>query len=995
MKKTRFFVTLLCLAIASTMAIAESYTSFLTSERGFTEVTSTDGIIASADYYYILTAAENTELFVGIGIYEGKPDWASMESKALRYRSANTDPVLDLSNFFTIEKSGGYIGLRNVVYASDLFQTHDGAGYMYVNTFTDKNLDEWSYLTPTYQNGYWLFESGKYPMSSGNWACGYLGPWNKNVAAGEPIALNRRNETGDEAGHYHLYRIAKAKLMSEWSQLWQAASATNVMDVTWMVANPSFETGDVRGWTYVAYNGEGGVILPEGYNDFGAFDHYPMTNKDGQYLLNAYQWWCTSMSISQTVLGLPSGEYELSGVVCTWEGREVTFSGNQTTVTTTGINDATGIPVSMNIAIGNNKRLTISAGSTGQWWVNGHEGETQTFFKLDNVQLKCKGLYLNAIAQPLPNDNTTLLLPNVWYYYDVDYPCEHWLIGHLDGMVYSTDGDKLIANVSTSDAAQQVTLPKGRVYFKTSSNDATLIVKPCREMLESEEFTAVALNVDGLPQKVATISLNPDGPGSDGTKKISRYLASKGYDFIGCSEDFNYHGSLMQSLEDNYYCGTHRGSLSIWELSIPFDTDGLELLWKKSTCSASNESWTRWTDRTDTDGNQYVKKGYRHYDMTIGGNTFDVYVLHMDAGEATNSREGQWRQLAAAINGAVQSRPKLIIGDTNSRWTREDIKANFMDLLNSNLTASDAWVEFCRDGVYPTTDMGDLTNQDDPTNYSNYEVVDKIIYINPTAANTLQLIPQSFRIEQDYTYGTVDGTNDTKPLGDHRPVVVAFKLIKSDELIDYYDVTIGDAKFATLSLPWNATIPSGVTAYTSDCYHADNHQIDLQEVNEVIPAGTGVILYSDTPDTYRFYYNSSNVDKITENILKGTECGRLESTDRDNDYTYYVLANKAKGVGMYRLGNNTAIPQYRAYLKLSSYDANPNNMPVEHVRFFANHDEDWVSEDGGFIDAINRTSTDESTIINIHAPNGIRLDKIQKGVNIVRMRNGVTKKIIK
>ena len=514
-------------------------------------------------------------------------------------------------------------------------------------------------------------------------------------------------------------------------------------------------------------------------------------------------------------------------------------------------------------------------------------------------------------------------------------------------------------------------------------------------MLESEEFTAVALNVDGLPQKVATISLNPDGPGSDGTKKISRYLASKGYDFIGCSEDFNYHGSLMQSLEDNYYCGTHRGSLSIWELSIPFDTDGLELLWKKSTCSASNESWTRWTDRTDTDGNQYVKKGYRHYDMTIGGNTFDVYVLHMDAGEATNSREGQWRQLAAAINGAVQSRPKLIIGDTNSRWTREDIKANFMDLLNSNLTASDAWVEFCRDGVYPTTDMGDLTNQDDPTNYSNYEVVDKIIYINPTAANTLQLIPQSFRIEQDYTYGTVDGTANDTPLGDHRPVVVAFKMVQSGELIDYYDVTISEAKYATLSLPWNATIPSGVTAYTSDCYHADNHQIDLQEVNEVIPAGTGVILYSDTPDTYRFYYNSSNVDKITENILKGTECGRLESTDRDNDYTYYVLANKAKGVGMYRLGNNTAIPQYRAYLKLSSYDANPNNMPVEHVRFFANHDEDWVSEDGGFIDAINRTSTDEGAIINIHAPNGIRLDKIQKGVNIVRMRNGVTKKIIK
>ena len=489
--------------------------------------------------------------------------------------------------------------------------------------------------------------------------------------------------------------------------------------------------------------------------------------------------------------------------------------------------------------------------------------------------------------------------------------------------------------------------------------------------------------------------INKDGPGSSGTKLISSYLENKKYDIIGISEDFDYHNQLISNMS-SYNWGTYRGSVNVLNLFTPANTDGLEFAWNKNNVTALNESWTQWSHSESGDGNQYIKKGFRHYDLTLSsGEVIDVYVLHMDAGDVTSSREQQWTQMASVVNSANANRPKLIIGDTNSRWTREGIKANFMDLLNSNLTASDAWVEFCRDGVYPTTDMGDLTNQDDPTNYSNYEVVDKIIYINPTAANTLQLVPQSFRIEQDYTYGTVDGTANDTPLGDHRPVVVAFKMVQSGELIDYHDVTISEAKYATLSLPWNATIPSGVTAYTSDCYHADNHQIDLQEVNEVIPAGTGVILYSDTPDTYRFYYNSSNVDKITENILKGTECGRLESTDRDNDFTYYVLANKAKGVGMYRLGNNTAIPQYRAYLKLSSYDANPNNMPVEHVRFFANHDEDWVSEDGGFIDAINRTSTDEGAIINIHAPNGIRLDKIQKGVNIVRMRNGVTKKIIK
>ncbi len=991
MKKTRFFVTLLCLAIASTMAIAESYTTFLTPERGFTEVTTTSGIINDANYYYLLTPAEVNTLIVGVGAYEAKPDWATVESKALRYKSVDTDPVLNLSNFFTIEKSGQYIGFRNVVYCADMFQTHLDAGFMYVNTYTDKNFDEWSYLTPTYQNGYWIFESGKYPLSSGHWSSGYLGPWNNRVEANEALALNRKNVADDEAGHYRLFRIDKNDLRALQIKALQSASNTNPLNATWLITNPTFETGDETGWTLVDKD-------PNGNDEFKTRD-YGMSGKDGNFLMNAYQWWAPNLSVTQTVNNVPSGVYELSGVVATWEGRDVFFSANETTVTNTGINDATGIPVTIQVMIGVDGKLVISAGSTGQWWVDGHNGETSTFFKLDDVRLICKGIYMNGFALPLPNDDVTLLEPGQWYYYDVDYSMEYWLIGNIDDMVYSTDGDKFIANVTTTATSRQMILPKGRIYFKTPFSDATLRITPCREVQELDEFTAVALNVDGLPNKILTYTLNEDGPGSDGTKLISRYLKQKGYDFIGASEDFNYHGSLMQSLDDEYDSGTIRVTLSVEGFlagGFPFDTDGLNLIWKKDNVTTSNESWTQWSHSESGDGNQYIKKGFRHYDLTLSsGEVIDVYVLHMDAGDVTSSREQQWTQMASVVNSANANRPKLIIGDTNSRWTREDITANFVNRLNSNFTVADPWVEFYRNGIYPNTAMGELTDQSDPTNYTNYEVVDKIIYINPTAANTLQLVPQSFRIEQDYTYGTVNGTNDTTPLGDHRPVVVTFKTVKSDELIDYYDVTISEAKYATLSLPWNATIPSGVTAYTSDCYHADNHQIDLQEVNEVIPAGTGVILYSDTPDTYRFYYNSSNVDKITENILKGTECGRLESTDRDNDYTYYVLANKAKGVGMYRLGNNTAIPQYRAYLKLSSYDANPNNMPVEHVRFFGNHDEDWVSEDGGFIDAINRTSTDEGAIINIHAPNGIRLDKIQKGVNIVRMRNGVTKKIIK
>ena len=963
----RFMAAVLLWAAAIASVYAADYTTYLTVARGFTEVTSTDAILGDADYYYLLAPAETDELIVGVGRYEGKPDWASTDSKALRYHSAATDPVLDLSNFFTIEKSGQYIGLRNVVYNTDLFQTHDNAGYMYVNTYTDKTLDEWSYLTPTYQSGYWLFESGKYPISSGDWACGYLGPWNKSVADGEPIALNRRNETGDEAGHYRLFRIAKDDLMAlhlyasiltpengftevittdgmladdqycylitaaetnslyvgvgkyelkpdwagedtkalryrpaeinplldlsnfftieksgeyiglrnlyyytslfqthnnagymyvltyteptmsdwcylkptyqngywmfengkypmssdaEWkgymgswtagrmavgepialnrtntggdvaghyrlfriaktdlvakrNQLLQAVSNIAPLNATRRITNASFETGDETGWTLIGKE--------DGNIEFKTRD-YGMTYKDGNYLMNAYQWWASSLSVKQTVSDVPSGNYDLSGVVASWEGRTVTFSGNGTTVSGIGVNDATGVPVSMNINIGSKRQLTITAGSTTDWWTEGRTltyNDTQCFFKLDDVRLRCKSVFLDAMALPLYKNTTTKLIPNQWYFYDVDYSSEYVLIGNLDGLVYSTDEGKALAEVTTASASRNMTLAVGHVYFKTTSSNATLCITPARTLQEGT-FTAVALNVDGLPKKVATYELNPDGPGEDGTKKISQYLASKGYDFIGCSEDFNYNGALMESLKDNYSCGTIRSTLSVSGVfgGFPFDTDGLNLIWKKSKISATNESWTRWNSTVSTDGNQYVKKGYRHYDVQIdGGPVIDVFILHMDAGDtnATDSRESQWRQLADAINDSDHTRAKLIIGDTNSRYTREDVITNFINRLSTDFTMSDVWVEFYRDGVYPTKGMDNLTDQTDPTNYSNYEIVDKIIYINPTAANTVRLTPQAFRIEQDYTYGNVEGTNNTTPLGDHRPVVVTFK----------------------------------------------------------------------------------------------------------------------------------------------------------------------------------------------------------------------------
>ncbi len=71
------------MAIATETALATDYTTILTPENGFTEVTSTDGILIDEQYCYLLTAAETNNLYVGVGKYEEKPNWAGEDTKVI------------------------------------------------------------------------------------------------------------------------------------------------------------------------------------------------------------------------------------------------------------------------------------------------------------------------------------------------------------------------------------------------------------------------------------------------------------------------------------------------------------------------------------------------------------------------------------------------------------------------------------------------------------------------------------------------------------------------------------------------------------------------------------------------------------------------------------------------------------------------------------------------------------------------------------------------
>lgn len=306
-------------------------------------------------------------------------------------------------------------------------------------------------------------------------------------------------------------------------------------------------------------------------------------------------------------------------------------------------------------------------------------------------------------------------------------------------------------------------------------------------------FTACALNIDGLPQTMAGVTVNGDGPGSDGTQAIGRYIVNKGIDIVGCSEDFNYNGDLVVGLGENYQMGRWRGRIDISGIGSligvsTIDTDGLMFLLRNTNFKDSqsmsfyDESWTQWNESLGgirEGANTLVKKGYRFYTVNLGdGVKIDVYVLHMNTAENAEQikvQDNQLTQLADAVKANTNGRPKLIIGDTNCRYTRNKITDNLITPLSGLYTINDVWVEKFRGGNAPdyTPNVDDdivVTDKTSSAAYETGEIVDKIFYLVPKGSN-LSITLDDLVFDAD-NYKKGDGTL----LGDHVPVIATFTI---------------------------------------------------------------------------------------------------------------------------------------------------------------------------------------------------------------------------
>jgi endonuclease/exonuclease/phosphatase (EEP) superfamily protein YafD len=219
-------------------------------------------------------------------------------------------------------------------------------------------------------------------------------------------------------------------------------------------------------------------------------------------------------------------------------------------------------------------------------------------------------------------------------------------------------------------------------------------------------FSVLTYNVAGLPEPLSS------GSPATNTPLIGARLGP--YDIVHVQEDFNYHAALYAADAHPYRTPTSGG--------VPFG-DGLNTL---SGLPYDDFQRVKWNQCNGTDC--LTPKGFTFSRVRIADGAYvDFYNVHTNAGTEPAdlaARRANITQLSQFIQANSADQAVVVMGDTNTRYTRAD--DNIRTLLDGN-GLKDAWVQAVRGGVPPAAGGPALVC--DPANVTDdCEVVDKILY---------------------------------------------------------------------------------------------------------------------------------------------------------------------------------------------------------------------------------------------------------------------------
>ena len=179
-----------------------------------------------------------------------------------------------------------------------------------------------------------------------------------------------------------------------------------------------------------------------------------------------------------------------------------------------------------------------------------------------------------------------------------------------------------------------------------------------------------------------------------------------------------------------------------------------------------------------------------------------------------------------------------------------------------------------------------------------------------------------------------------------------------------YDVEISSAGYATFCLPYDATIPEGLTAYTAT---DKGETVKLTDIgNGKIAAGEGVVLHGEA-GTYTFVATAEDVSATAGNQMVGvTEETELNASDN----AYLLTRDKnTQAIAFRKLATTYTLGANKAYLKLDNGSESRQLISVV-----------WDDNATGIFDLSEKKEENDGAIYNLA---GQKLMHTQKGINII------------
>ena len=142
-------------------------------------------------------------------------------------------------------------------------------------------------------------------------------------------------------------------------KLYSMTNATNA-DVTGLVPNYSFETGNLNAWSVnSAATGDTKVASNT--------ENYAFSNSNGNYVFNTWHGSSVDFYVKQTINNLPKGHYAISAIVSSDNGKEVTLSFGSGSNTVQTENKETGTTVSIDDVLISTGQAEIKV-SSSSWF---------------------------------------------------------------------------------------------------------------------------------------------------------------------------------------------------------------------------------------------------------------------------------------------------------------------------------------------------------------------------------------------------------------------------------------------------------------------------------------------------------------------------------------------------------------------------------------------------------------------------------------------------